>query len=170
MDAAGGLPDVEFFGHSGVFVLDEGVEGFDILPGGEEDLADGFGVFYAGLGFGLVVLVGLGEGVVVGAEVGYEVGSEVPIGEFGDEGGFGGDVGGAVDGADFEDREQAFGVGADVFFSVGRNGVVGGAAAKVGGADGEGGAGDGFEVEVEGVKEGGLAGAGGDLADFGGGE
>ena len=89
MDAAGGLPDVEFFGDSGVEVFEEGVELFYVFAGGEEGLGDGFGVFYAFLGFGLVVAVGSGEGVVVGAEGGGEVGGEEPCDEFVAELGFG---------------------------------------------------------------------------------
>lgn len=74
--SAGSLPCVEFRGVAGVEVGKHGVEFLDVFGGLGEDLADAGGVFYTALGFGLVVGVGIGDGVAVGAEVFYEVGGE----------------------------------------------------------------------------------------------
>lgn len=171
MDSARGEPGAKLLGLAIVFVVHHRIEVVHVFAGGEEDLADRFGVFDAFLILGLVEFVGVVEGFVVGAEVFDEISGDFPFDELGAEGGFGGFLRGRVaaigDGrvVVFEQAKEFFGLGLDARFGeVGGHGVVEDGAAEVRGADAAGGAGDVFVVEPESFQNRGFGGASGDLS------
>lgn len=150
-----------------LFVVHDGVQFGDFAVDLPEQLANERGVFHAFQVFGLVMFVGLGDGVAVGAEVGDKIRREFVFVEPGAEGGFfrlGGD---AVIFLIFEGGQHAVGVGED-----------GDVAGVVRQAEGSGkavllffnlsrGAGEIGEVNAERVEQGGLGGAGGHLSGAG---
>lgn len=90
------LPGAEFLRHARVFVKHDGVQSPDHVVDLAEQFVNQFGVAHAALNFGLIALVGFGDGVAVGAQVGDKIGGEFVSHEAGAQRGLGGLVGGGI--------------------------------------------------------------------------